>query len=373
MRVIRQLSILMLAVNFSVSMKAVSLDGTSTPTIRYDRYTFAANDFARGFVQFKNGINVPAGATVTLDINQILDGTISHSGRILLEGDLHLGPNAYIDTSSSGRIELNGHGIYLNGDLYANRLVSIRPVPSGFIDGQNHKIFVANRFPGTNFTFLTLTLSDTLFPVAQNLTVRNVRFENIGDNLAFPSKRFFTDAAPRMHTFLYNVTFAADPGRTPPQLNGIFFDQLHVLGDVNFVANPRDDVYFFFSGGFIDRRGTLKIHTGSRLYLGAKANVTYNANILFEDKSAILECDNNDITFFRFSDSVINMTNGTLRINGNVRWGGFRILGGTLQVELGSGISSDDMDLIIFPGSTLQLSTDTLDSTGLELIYSGVN
>lgn len=373
MRVIRQLSILILAVNFSVSMKAVSLDGTSTPTIRYDRYTFAANDFARGFVQFKNGINVPAGATVTLDINQILDGTISHSGRILLEGDLHLGPNAYIDTSSSGRIELNGHGIYLNGDLYANRLVSIRPVPSGFIDGQNHKIFVANLRPNSGLTFLTLTLSDTLFPVAQNLTVRNVRFENVGDNIAFPSKRFFTDAAPRLSTFLYNVTFAADPTRNPPFLNSVSIDQLHILGDVNFVANSRNDVYFFVSGGIFDRRGTVRIHTGSRLLFDAKANMVFNANVVFDDKSSIFECNNNDITFLRPFSEVITMTNGTMRINGNVRWGSFSITGGQIQVKLGSGIASEDMDMIIFPGSTLELSTETQDSRGLELIYSGVN
>lgn len=56
------------------------LDGSVTPTVIYNTYNFSDGDIALGQVYFKNGFNVPAGATVSLQVSVPIDGAIDLNG-----------------------------------------------------------------------------------------------------------------------------------------------------------------------------------------------------------------------------------------------------------------------------------------------------
>lgn len=93
-----------------------SLDAL-TSVIQLDtRYTFTNKAFARGFVKFNKGFDLPVNGTAYLNVGQYIEGIINlNGGTIVMTGPLYLGPNILLN--GNGYIKTNGNKI-----IFANTL-----------------------------------------------------------------------------------------------------------------------------------------------------------------------------------------------------------------------------------------------------------
>lgn len=92
------------------------LDGTSAPIEVHSLYTFTPFEWARGFVKFYNGFDIPPGSTIFLGVNQQIEGPIGlNGGTIIMEKNLNLAPDVTI--SDSGFFKTNNHVIFLAGNI----------------------------------------------------------------------------------------------------------------------------------------------------------------------------------------------------------------------------------------------------------------
>lgn len=97
---------------------AAILDGrTGNFPIELDAtYSFSNFEWARGYVKFKNGFDVPPGGTIFLGINQPINGPINlNGGTIILEKKITL--NEDVSFSDSGYFKTNNKKIFFTGDL----------------------------------------------------------------------------------------------------------------------------------------------------------------------------------------------------------------------------------------------------------------
>jgi hypothetical protein len=187
--------------------------------------TFAAGEYAKGFVKFANGFDLTIGNTTEVAITEAVSGTINlNCGTLKISQDLHLaegavikGPgdiwcvgnasiilegNATITTgrvrtieysaSSGGVMSINGNGYSLTLDSGSNGAISLVPNALGF-SAQTRcflknlillNVSTATLIPGNSNTWNNLTLEDCTLYMSGNSTIawssiyinRNVNF-----------------------------------------------------------------------------------------------------------------------------------------------------------------------------------------------------
>ena len=151
------------------------LDGRNQAIYLTTQYTFTQGEWAKGFVTFSNGFDVPTGGTIYLDVNQPIQGGIKlNSGTIVMNGDLNCGPS--LGLSGDGYIKTNNYSINYIGEFR----------PFG-------KIYFTDdvTFNGNNGGLLTISLpAEFHLEKVQNMTLKNTKiFANA------PVHRWFPPAA----------------------------------------------------------------------------------------------------------------------------------------------------------------------------------
>lgn len=92
------------------------LDGRAAPIVLDSRYTFSNYEWARGFVSFRAGFDLPIGGTITLRLDSTTPISRSigmNDGTLILEDDLHLGED--VTFTGSGFLQGNGHDVFCKG------------------------------------------------------------------------------------------------------------------------------------------------------------------------------------------------------------------------------------------------------------------
>lgn len=159
-------------------------DGTTSINYQAEPYTFSIGESAQGFVHFNSGFLVPAGASVTLNlltpVNSIIN--LHRTGEIKLEGDLFLSPS--VSFVNGGKINGQGHTIFLQGDLTIPKMKQLTFTGNTIIDGQGHAILFEEFLLGGIMAIdgvvgTTLTL--------KNVVLKGVKNSLIGKSIIFGS------------------------------------------------------------------------------------------------------------------------------------------------------------------------------------------
>ena len=137
-----------------------SLDGLISPQQIDNSYSFSNGEWARGFIKFKNGFDVPLNGTVYVGVNQRTGGNINlNNGTLVLTSDLHLGYNSKI--IGNGFIKTNNYNCYSAG--------TIRFIGNIYIDDN----FTLNGL--NNSTFETTTADFIYLNKIQNVSFKKIR------------------------------------------------------------------------------------------------------------------------------------------------------------------------------------------------------
>ena len=132
--------------------KAV-LDGRNTAIVVDTHYTFTNFEWARGFVKFKNGFDVPANGTIFLGVYTEVSGQmvfLNNRSTIILEDTLSIDKASGF--SGSGFIKTNNHWIYYRDNMSVNSPLFI--TDQLIMDGLSRGILTFNTGSTPTFTLL---------------------------------------------------------------------------------------------------------------------------------------------------------------------------------------------------------------------------
>lgn len=149
-------------------------------------YTFSRFEWARGYVIFQEGFDVPPGGTIFLGIDQFVNGTVNlNGGTIILEKNLTLYPDFAL--TGSGFFKTNNYAFCFEGDL-----------------NLTNTYYFSNRVTFNGMGTGALNVSDESHIV---LDTSRVEFENLTLNLEAEADHFtFTSVAQDRIFVLNNVS-----------------------------------------------------------------------------------------------------------------------------------------------------------------------
>ncbi len=160
-------------------VKGASINAIASVDYQPEQYVFVDGDSARGWVHFDKGFSVPAGASVTLNLLMPVRSTINLrlTGKIILDGDLFLSNGVLFSTG--GKIDGQGHTIFLQGDMTIRRNRPLFFMSNTTIDGLGHTLtFEDDLFAGGKLTIDGVTGTTVTL---KNIVLKGVKNSELGD------------------------------------------------------------------------------------------------------------------------------------------------------------------------------------------------
>ncbi len=342
--------LLFIAFVFCVSsVDAASIDGTAAVQFKTTSYAFANGDFAKGFVRLDAGFSVPADATVTFNLLVPVAGVcdLNQSGKITLEGDLHLASNATIPNGCI--IDGQSKTVFLDGNVSVPASTWIEFASNTVLDGQGHEIVFKNGNPGGEL-FINGPAGTKV--TLRNMTIRGLRgFDNGEQAISFGESENQTLVLENVKLQLADDFFF---------LGGTLEIKNHV--EINGFYQPasRPDLqpmlFYYLS------TDDLLILADSTLLLDMTIGFIYqpfdtsNSHIVFKDYSSQLFL--NGCAFFVPGDTGLKLTKGHIVVGHRAFLQSDGVVDGMVPIELGGRLrkASDDVIIDILPGAKLELA-----------------
>lgn len=258
---------------------AAILDGTNQAIYLTTHYTFTQGEWAKGFVTFLNGFDIPTNGTVYLDIHPPIQGQINfNNGTLVMKSDLNFGP--LIGLSGNGYIKSNNYSINYTGEFR----------PFGKIYFTDDVIF-----NGNNGGLLTISLpAEFHLEKVQNVTLKNTKvFANA------PVYRWFPPAGGFVSLLFDNIDFE------------IFSGGAIDIKATNF--SIKNHCIFRGAGSGFRTTSPLTISTNARLEIGFDTTAQFSSLTLESLNSELILNNQSKLNFYG-STSWLGL--GHLLVNG---------------------------------------------------------
>lgn len=287
-------------------------------------YTFSNFEWARGYVKFRNGFDVPPNGTIFLGVNQEIEGPVTmNGGTIILERDMILHKNVTFPQVGfdPNFFKTNDYAIFIRGNLNLS----------------NQKYFFSD----------SIILDGLKTGVINAQGIRNITAQT---NNTITLRNMFIFAEARTFTFqdINNGPFTLNIKNVSMREMNDDFSFLNVFGSCRLIISFPNE--YRFSSLRITKNASLLVSPLCELYCN---------QIILEDSSSLI-LDNAQLS----SDST-----STLSINGS---GNIFIKGQSSFKAGGDTISvAPDVNIILRSAARLTVDKqDSLDLSGAHLIIN---
>lgn len=317
LKVLCKFASILLSILLGYNDLSAILDGRVTPIHLDTTYAFTNFEFATGFVKFNQGLDVPTGGTIFLNVNQFINGVVQlNGGTIIMQNDLYLGPEAVLG-GPTGYIKTNNYKIYFMHKLAING--------KQYFSDDVH-------FNGLNSGSLTMS-----FPMEMHLenNVNNFSLERLYLFLLDPSRRFVFPTGNFNSVVLDNIDL-----------------EIFSLGSINFRTNifqvKNRCIFRGQNSGF---RSTASL----RLVDDAKLEIDQETRLIVRG----LILDNPDAQLYLNNRALLSLTStenfiagrGSIKLSGQVSFNNSSLVAippqGSLIFESGARLTLDKTKLRI--------------------------